>query len=167
MEKHFEEVALFVQKAKNDALKLVNKALINLYWQVGEYISLKMQKAEWGEGVVTELADFLAQKHPDLKGFNARGLWRMKQFFETYNQNEKLSPLVTQIAWTNNLLIMSKTKSLEEKEFYLPMRACMCAMSASLQAPFTITKISPPLAIPRLTNIRSSMMPPAALSSRP
>ena len=121
MEKHFEEVALFVQKAKNDALKLVNKALINLYWQVGEYISLKMQKAEWGEGVVTELADFLAQKHPDLKGFNARGLWRMKQFFETYNQNEKLSPLVTQIAWTNNLLIMSKTKSLEEKEFYLKL----------------------------------------------
>ncbi len=121
MEKHFEEVALFVQKAKNDALKLVNKALINLYWQVGEYISLKMQKAEWGEGVVTELADFLAQKYPDLKGFNARGLWRMKQFFETYNQNEKLSPLVTQIAWTNNLLIMSKTKSIEEKEFYLKL----------------------------------------------
>ena len=52
MEKQFEEIALFVQKAKNDALKMVNKALINLYWQVGEYISLKIQGAEWGESVV-------------------------------------------------------------------------------------------------------------------
>lgn len=118
-EQQFEEVAFFVQKAKNDALKLVNKALITLYWQVGEYISLKMQKSEWGESVVTELAKFLAEKYPDLKGFNARGLWRMKQFFETYSPHEKLSPLVTQIAWTNNLLIMSKAKTMEEKTFYI------------------------------------------------
>ncbi len=123
MEKQFEEIALFVQKAKNDALKLVNKALINLYWQVGEYISLKMQKAEWGESVVTELANFLAEKYPDLQGFSDKNLWRMKQFFELYSQNEKLSPLVREIAWTSNLLIMSKTKTIEEKEFYI--RLCL------------------------------------------
>ncbi len=123
MEKQFEEIALFVQKAKNDALKMVNKALINLYWQVGEYISLKIQGAEWGESVVMQLAKFLAEKYPDLKGFSDKNLWRMKQFFELYDQNEKLSPLVREIAWTNNLLIMSKTKTIEEKEFYL--RLCL------------------------------------------
>lgn len=119
IEQQFQEVAFFVQKAKSDALKLVNKALINLYWQVGEYISLKIKQAEWGESIVTELDKYLAEKHPDLKGFNARGLWRMKQFFETYSQYEKLSPLVTQISWTNNLLIMSKAKTIEEKTFYI------------------------------------------------
>lgn len=94
IEQQFQEVAFFVQKAKNDALKLVNKTLINLYWQVGEYISLKIKQAEWGESVVTELAKYLAEKHPDLKGFSNKNLWRMKRFFELYSQNEKLSPLV-------------------------------------------------------------------------
>ncbi|MEZ4879612.1 MAG: PDDEXK nuclease domain-containing protein [Chitinophagales bacterium] len=43
----------------------------------------------------------------------------MKQFYETYASNEKLSPLVREITWSNNLVIISKTTSNEEKEFYL------------------------------------------------
>ena len=45
----------------------------------------------------------------------------MKQFYETYKDNEIVSPLVTQISWTNNLLILSGTSSMEEKEFYIKM----------------------------------------------
>lgn len=56
---------------------------------------------------------------PGIKGFNRRGLYRMKQFYETYYENENVSPLVTQISWTNHLLIMSGCKSNEEREFYI------------------------------------------------
>jgi predicted nuclease of restriction endonuclease-like (RecB) superfamily len=119
----FTEIAQLIQEARQQTLKMVNKALIQLYWQVGEYISLKVQKAEWGESVVSQLATYLATQNPDLKGFTKRGLWRMKQFYEAYYQSEKLSPLVTQINWTNNLLILSQTKTIEEKEFYL--RLCI------------------------------------------
>lgn len=38
-----------------------------------------------------------------MKGFSAQNIWRMKQFYETYCNNEKLSPLVREIPWTNNL----------------------------------------------------------------
>lgn len=119
----FDEVASLIQRAKNDTLKLINKALIELYWKVGAYISHKVQNAEWGEAVVSQLAEHLQTHYPDLKGFNARGLWRMKQFFEAYQAHEKLTPLVTQISWTNNLLLLSKTKTIEEKEFYI--RLCI------------------------------------------
>jgi len=115
----FTEVAKLIQESKNNALRLVNKVLVSLYWQVGEYISQKVKKEKWGKGVVSQLADFLANQYPDLKGFTKSNLWRMKQFYETYYEYEKLAPLVREITWTNNLLIMSKTKSIEEKEFYL------------------------------------------------
>ena len=61
--------------------------------------------------------------YPNMKGFNRRGRYRMKQFYETYKDNEIVSPLVTQIGWTNNLIILSMTKTMEEKEFY--MRLCI------------------------------------------
>lgn len=66
---------------------------------------------------------FIQDTFPGIKGFNRRSLYRMKQFYETYANYEKVSPLVTQINWTNNLLILSGTKSIEEKEFYL--RLCI------------------------------------------
>lgn len=119
LEKQFSEVAGFIQKTKNETLKIVNKTLIDLYWNVGKYISQKIENSDWGEGVVTELANYLNQKHPDLRGFSDKNLWRMKQFYETYKDNEKLSPLVREIGWTNNLLLLSKTKTVEEKEFYI------------------------------------------------
>lgn len=60
---------------------------------------------------------------PDLKGFSSQNIWRMKQFYECYRDNEKLSTLLREISWSNNLHILSKTKSIEEKEFYI--RLCI------------------------------------------
>jgi predicted nuclease of restriction endonuclease-like (RecB) superfamily len=69
--------------------------------------------------VVTELANFIQTHEPDIKGFSDKNIWRMKQFYETYKDFPKLSPLVREISWTNNLLIFSRCKSIEEMEFYL------------------------------------------------
>ncbi len=86
---------------------------------MGKFVSEKVERAEWGEGVVDRLAQFINDNHPEIKGFNRRGLYRMKQFYKTYKDSEFVSPLVTQIPWTHHLLILSKTKSIEEKEFYI------------------------------------------------
>jgi predicted nuclease of restriction endonuclease-like (RecB) superfamily len=121
LEQQFHEITQLIRAAKYQALKSVNVELINLYWQVGEYISTKVESAEWGTGVVNQLALYLRRTQQDLKGFSDKNLWRMKQFYETYRLSEKLSPLVRELSWTNNLLILSKTKTLEEKEFYLKL----------------------------------------------
>jgi len=121
LENQFAEVIELINKTRYKALKSVNTKLIELHWQVGEYISKKLESAEWGMSVVDKLADYLQSSHLELKGFNRRGLYRMKQFYETYRENEKLSPLVRELSWTNNIIILSKIKSMEEKEFYLKL----------------------------------------------
>jgi len=106
IEKHFSEIVQLIRKA-------------NLYWQVGEYINAKVESAIWGAGFVKNLAAYLKDKEPDLKGFSAQNLWRMKQFYETYRDYEKLSTLLRELPWSSHLHILAKTKSIEEKEFYL------------------------------------------------
>ena len=116
----FIEVVTLIQQGRNRVFRQVNQELISLYWQVGEYISRKVASSEWGSQTVNQLADYLAQQHPDLKGFTRRGLYRMKQFFETYQPiHGKVSPLVSQISWTNHLIILSQCKTTEQREFYL------------------------------------------------
>lgn len=116
---NFDEVLSLIVASKQKALAQVNSILIELYWRIGEYISAKTIKENWGKGVVIELAQFIQNKEPNIQGFTERNLWRMKQFYETYIDNSKLTPLVTQISWTNNLLIMSASKCDDEREFYL------------------------------------------------
>jgi DUF1016 N-terminal domain len=77
-EKAFSEVVRLISASRERALQAVNTALIDLYWQIGEVISRKIQQAEWGEGVVDKLAQFIAQTEPDLRGFTRRNLFRMR-----------------------------------------------------------------------------------------
>lgn len=115
----FEEISRMISVARQRALRLVNHELVQLYWEVGRYIHKRVSAAEWGDGVVQALADYLRQRHPDLKGFSRRGLFRMKQFYETYEGDEKVSALLTQIPWTHHLAILSRTRDMAEKRFYL------------------------------------------------
>ncbi|SEA83839.1 Predicted nuclease of restriction endonuclease-like (RecB) superfamily, DUF1016 family [Eubacterium aggregans] len=92
-----------------------------MYRDIGEYISRESENNEYGDAFVQKLADFFAKNYPDLKGFNRRGLYRMKQFYELYKDAEKVSPLVTQLSWTNHLKIMSACKIMDERIFYMNM----------------------------------------------
>ena len=94
-----------------------------MYWQIGKYISEKAANNGWGKSVVQDFSNFLKQTYPSASGFSSQNIWRMKQFYETYKDNEKLSPLVREITQSNNLLIMSGCKTDEAKEFY--MRLCI------------------------------------------
>lgn len=118
-EKQFAEVHDLIKNAKARAFHAVNYELINLYWHVGEYVCNKVSSEQWGNGVVKNLSLYIQKREPDTKGFSPQNIWRMKQFYETYYKNQKLSPLVREISWTNNLLILSKTDTEIEKEFYI------------------------------------------------
>ncbi len=119
MDNRFTDIIRLIKQSRTNAIKAVNAELINLYWNIGEYISRKIEQSEWGDSVVTELANFIQTNEPDIKGFSDKNIWRMKQFYETYKDFPKLSPLVREITWTNNLLIFSRCKTIEEMEFYL------------------------------------------------
>ena len=116
----FAEVVTMIQQTKASVINIANAALIDLYWKVGNYISDQLIVSEWGDGVVRQLAEYIEKTSPDVKGFSDKNLWRMKQFYETYcDADEKLSAVLRQISWTNNLTIMSRAKTPEEREFYL------------------------------------------------
>ena len=118
-EANFSEVLSLITAAQKRAYQAVNTALIDLYWQIGAYISRKIESAEWGDSVVHELALRIAQTHPNLRGFARPNLFRMRQFYDTYRDDEKVSPLVRQLPWTHNLIIFTQSKHPEEREFYL------------------------------------------------
>lgn len=116
----FAEIVNMIQASRQNVLRVANTALIDLYWKVGEFLSHKIANAEWGNGVVRQLADHICRHYPDIKGFSDKNLWRMKQFYETYAEDgEKISTLLRQISWSHNRLIISRCKTAEEREFYL------------------------------------------------
>ena len=102
----FKKIIDIIESAKERAYRKVNEELILMYRDIGEYISRESKSAEYGDAFVKRLAEFFADNYPELKGFNRRGLYRMKQFYEMYKDEEKVSPLVTQLSWTNHLKIM-------------------------------------------------------------
>ena len=120
LQKQFTEITSLIASAKSRAYQAVNKELVTLYWHVGEYVSKQVLSKAWGKSVVQELADYIQKYEPNIKGFSAQNIWRMKQFYETYAENTKLSPLVRELTWTNNLIILT-CESEQEKEFYLRM----------------------------------------------
>ena len=151
-ETQFLEVAGTIKQSKAIAYQSINAELVNCYWQVGQYISQRISNAKWGEKSVDELAKFIEKEHPDLKGYELRDLYRMKQFYESYCNTQIVAPLIRQfqlsenqsctiltphvthltdirktilaeISWTHHLIIFSRTKTEEEREFYI--RLCI------------------------------------------
>ena len=120
LQKQFSEITSLIAQARARAYQAVNKELVSLYWHVGEYVHHKVNSNAWGKSVVKDLAEYIQKSEPNIKGFSAQNLWRMKQFYETYSENEKLSPLVRELTWTNNLIILT-CESEQEKEFYIKM----------------------------------------------
>ncbi len=120
-DEQFQKVITIIEAAKERAYRKVNEELILMYREIGEYISKQSENAAYGDAFVQKLADFFTENYPDLKGFNRRGLYRMKQFYELYKDEEKVSTLLTQLSWSNHLKIMSACKTMDERIFYMNM----------------------------------------------
>ncbi|MCT4613781.1 MAG: PDDEXK nuclease domain-containing protein [Marinifilaceae bacterium] len=82
-----------------------------------------MNNSQWGNSVVEKLSIDLKKNFPNQKGFSRSNLFYMKKFYEFYNipnsKKEKIQQLVGQIPWGQNLLIIGKSKDLEEAYFYI------------------------------------------------
>lgn len=121
LELNFCEIVNMIETRRNNAYKKVNEELISLYWDFGKYISEKINDSNWGDKIVEKLVEFMKREYPTMKGFNRRGIYRMRQFYETYKESKIVSTLLTQISWSNHIRILSSTSSMEEKEFYIKM----------------------------------------------
>lgn len=121
MEKGFSDIINLIKQSRSNAIRAINAQLIDLYWNIGKYINQKIDNAEWGDSVVLELAKYIQQNEPEIKGFSDKNIWRMKQFYETYKDFPKLSTLLREISWSHNLAIFSRCMSIEEREFYLKL----------------------------------------------
>lgn len=135
LENQFQEIQDLIENAKRNALKLVNKELISLYLDIGKYINNKLKSAEWGDKVVSQLADYLKKKKPDLTGFSRASIYRMVQFYQIYSENEIVSiasrqlgkngktlsiiEVLSKISWSHHIDILSRCKTIEEKVFYI------------------------------------------------
>jgi predicted nuclease of restriction endonuclease-like (RecB) superfamily len=110
-----------IRTAQYEAMKVVNKELLGLYWYIGQQIVEKKAALGWGKSVVEQLAKDIQAEFIGISGFSARNLWLMKQFYEMYSQNVILQPLVAEIGWSHHLQIMSKCKNDKAREFYTLM----------------------------------------------
>ena len=116
-----EDVKNKIEKKQYNVLRLMNTETITLYWEIGEEIYKQQQLKGWGKSVVSALSQGLQSSFPGAKGYSAANLWRMRNFYLTYRDELKLAPLVREISWSNNIVIMEKCKDVLEKEFYIQM----------------------------------------------
>jgi predicted nuclease of restriction endonuclease-like (RecB) superfamily len=134
----FAEIVGLIQAARQRTYQAVNNELIDLYWRIGEHISRKIAAAEWGDGVVAQLAAHIAQTQPGLRGFTRSNLFRMRQFYEAYQGDEVVAALPRQLSWTHNLIILGQSKRPEEREFYLRMAVREQWSSRDLERQFRV-----------------------------
>ena len=121
LQKHFSHITQLISQTKTTIFKAVNYQLVELYWKIGAYLHEQTNENDWGKSVVKELALFIKKTEPNLKGFSAQNLWRMKQYYQTYKDFPKLSTLSREIPWSHNVAIFSTGNSMEEKAFYLDL----------------------------------------------
>jgi len=115
------EVKERIRQAQYEALKAVNKELIQLYWDIGKMIVDRQKQYGWGKSIVENLARDLQKEFPGMKGLSKDNLWRMRKFYLNYSNNEKLAPLVQEISWAKNIVILEYCKDDLEREFYIRM----------------------------------------------
>ncbi len=112
------EIKERIYKSQYDALKVVNKELIGLYWDIGKRVVEKQKEHGWGKSIVEKLAEDLQKEFPGMQGFSSRNIWNMKNFYVSYKDNQKLQPLVAEISWAKNIVILESCKDDLEREFY-------------------------------------------------
>jgi len=116
-----QEIKQRVYRAQYDALKVVNKELISLYWDIGKMIIERQEKEGWGKAVVETLAFDLQKEFIGMRGFSVRNLWYMRTFYMLYRESKKLQPLVAEISWTKHLIVIDRCHNELEREFYIRM----------------------------------------------
>jgi predicted nuclease of restriction endonuclease-like (RecB) superfamily len=163
-EEVFSEVVRLIAASREKALQAVNTVLIDLYWQVGAIISRKIEAAEWGDGVVEQLAGFIARTQLGLRGFTRANLFRMRKFYEVYRDDAIVAALLRQLPWTHHLTILEQSRRPEEREFYLRMAITERWSSRQLERQFKASLFERAVLTPAKVSAVTRQMQPEALS---
>jgi predicted nuclease of restriction endonuclease-like (RecB) superfamily len=115
------EVKQRIRASQYAALKSVNTELVNLYWELGRMIVERQERDAWGSAVVDKLSDDLQAEFPSQAGFSRRNLYRIRELYLAYKDDEIVPPLVAQIGWSHNVVILEKCETAEERKFYIAM----------------------------------------------
>lgn len=113
------EITSRIRSSQYEAMKAVNKGMIALYWEVGRRISEQQKMLGWGKVVVETLSKDIQKEFPGIKGFGTSNMWDMARFYTEYHLNQKLQPLVGEISWSKHIVIMTKCKDTQERQFYI------------------------------------------------
>lgn len=119
--KDFEHVLGLIKQAQYKAASAVNSVVIDLYWQIGKYVSEKIAADGWGNSTVDSLSEYILSQEPGARGYSSQNIRRMKYFYETYKDQPEVADLLRANTWSNNLHIINKTKTPEERRFYLEL----------------------------------------------
>ncbi len=115
------EIKHKILSSQYEALKAVNKELIQLYWDIGKNIVEKQQQFGWGKSILQSLAKELQKEFVGIRGFSERNLWNMRLFYTEYQHDKKMQTLSAEIGWSHNVLVFQKCKDNLEREFYIKM----------------------------------------------
>ncbi|GAB4483138.1 MAG: hypothetical protein OHK006_03230 [Thermodesulfovibrionales bacterium] len=115
------EVKERVRAAQYAALKAVNKELVALYWDIGRLIVSRQADAVHGAAIAEQLAADLRKEFPGVGGYSRRNIFYMREFYLAYRDLPKVQPMVAQIGWSHNLIILQRCKDPLEREFYIRM----------------------------------------------
>lgn len=113
------EITARIRSAQYEALKAVNKEMIALYWEVGKRITEQQTALGWGKSVVENLSRDIQKEFPGIKGFGVSNMWDMARFYIEYQSNEILQPLVGEISWSKHIVILTKCKETQQRQFYI------------------------------------------------
>ena len=114
-----DEITKRIRSAQYEALKAVNKEMIALYWEIGRRITEQQTTLGWGKSVVENLSKDIQSEFPGIQGFSARNMWDMARFYSEYQSNEILQPLVAEISWSKHIVILTKCKETQQRQFYI------------------------------------------------
>ncbi|MEI8293749.1 MAG: PDDEXK nuclease domain-containing protein [bacterium] len=159
----FSEVLQLIQSAKQKVYQAVNTELITLYWQVGEYIYRKIASDGWGKGTIQNLGTYLQKAQPGIRGFSPQNIWRMRQFYEAYQDQPILSALLRELPWTHHMTILSRAKMQEERELYIRLAIREKWSSRELERQFNTSRFERTvLNPPQLSTALRELQPLAA-----
>lgn len=126
MKEDFQHIIQLIQNAKERVYVKANSELVALYFNVGNILSDKISKGVWGDKTMTALADFIHTKMPNLSGFNRRGLYRMKQFYEIHAVNSEVFKLWEELVFSiehtekqDVLIVSPPATQFQKHQFYI------------------------------------------------
>lgn len=108
MEHDFQQVHDIVVFHRAEVARKVNAEMLQMAWEIGQYISTRIKSAGWGAKVVDELSEYLQLKEPDTRGFGRRNLYNMVEFYDKYSTPE-FQKIIQSLS--NSLFIQQKTQS--------------------------------------------------------